>query len=64
MVYGETMASHHTKDKGDLGALKAQFGAFEQLVSMFCSNVSLRVEAPKNNQLKNVRFAADYRGVP
>jgi hypothetical protein len=144
VVYGETMASHHTKDKGDLGVLKAQLDLFEQgftiflpqtehcpfdlvaykdlefqrvqvkyraldrfgkidvkfstcwadkrgthtsaidksEVDIYCvycpdtdecyylrpsefgSNVSLRVEVPKNNQLKNVRFAADYRGVP
>jgi hypothetical protein len=28
------------------------------------SNVSLRVETPKNGQTKNVNFASDYRGVP
>ena len=30
----------------------------------FCSNVSLRVEAPKNRQAKRVNFAADFRRVP
>ncbi len=25
---------------------------------------SLRIDAPKNNQLKNVKFAEDYTGVP
>ena len=30
----------------------------------FGSNASLRVEAPKNNQAKNVNFASDFRGVP
>ena len=28
------------------------------------SNVTLRVETPKNSQLKNVKFAADYRRAP
>ncbi len=28
------------------------------------SNVSLRVEMPKNGQRKKVNFASDYRGVP
>ena len=27
-------------------------------------SVTLRVEAPKNNQTKNVKFTADYRRVP
>lgn len=27
-------------------------------------SVTLRVEAPRNNQLKNVRLAADFRWVP
>ena len=138
------MASHHTKDKGDLGVLKAQIDLFEQgftifvpltehcpfdlvaykdgefrrvqvkyrsvdqfgkvdvkfstswndrhgthispidknEVDIYCvycpesdecyylrpekfgSNVSLRVRAPKNGQLKKVNFAADYRRVP
>ena len=30
LVYGVAMASHHTKDKGDLGVLKAQVDLFEQ----------------------------------
>lgn len=30
----------------------------------FGSNVTLRVEAPKNGQKQGVRFAADYRRVP
>ena len=30
----------------------------------FGSNVSLRVEAPKNGQQKGVNFAADYRRAP
>ena len=30
----------------------------------FHSNVSLRVEAPKNRQAKRVNFAADFRRVP
>ncbi len=30
VMYGVTMASHHTKDKGDLGVLKAQIDLFEQ----------------------------------
>ena len=30
----------------------------------FSSNVSLRVNTPKNNQSKNVRFASDFRRVP
>ena len=30
----------------------------------FGSNVTLRVKTPKNNQAKNVKFAADYRGAP
>jgi len=55
------MASHHTKDKGDLGVLKAQIDLFEQGNG---SNVSLRVEAPKNCQAKRVNFAADFRRVP
>ena len=138
------MASHHTKDKGDLGVLKAQIDLFEQgftifvpltehspfdlvaykdgkfrrvqvkyrsvdrfgkvdvkfstswadrngthtslidktEVDVYCvycpdsdecyylrpeehgSNVSLRVRAPKNGQLKKVNFAADHRRVP
>jgi hypothetical protein len=32
--------------------------------SKFGSNVSLRVEAPKNSQSKRVNFAADYRRAP
>jgi len=138
------MASHHTKDKGDLGVLKAQIDLFEQgftifvpltehcpfdlvaykngefrrvqvkyrsldrfgkvdvkfstcwsdrngthtlpidktEVDIYCvycpeadecyylrpddfgSNVSLRVEMPKNGQRKGVNFAADYRRAP
>ena len=138
------MSPHHTKDKGDLGVLKAQIGLFEQgftifvpltehcpfdlvaykdgefrrvqvkyrsldrfgkvdvkfstcwsdrngthtlpidktEVDIYCvycpevdecyylrpddfgSNVSLRVEAPKNGQRKGVNFAADYRRAP
>ena len=139
------MASHHTKDKGDLGVLKAQIDLFEQgftlfvpltehcpfdlvaykdgefrrvqvkfrsvdrfgkvdvkfstswtdrhgthtsptdknEVDVYCiycpetdecyylrpekfgSNVlSLRVEAPKNGQRRNIHFAADHRRVP
>jgi hypothetical protein len=138
------MASHHTKDFGDLGVLKAQIGLFEQgftifvpltehcpfdlvaykdgdfrrvqvkyrsmgrtgkidvkfstcwadrhgthtvfidkdEVDIYCiycpdtdecyylgprnfgSSASLRVEASKNNQKKNVNFACDFRGVP
>ena len=27
-------------------------------------SVTLRVEMPKNNQSKNVRFTSDFRGVP
>jgi hypothetical protein len=30
----------------------------------FGSNMTLRVKTPKNNQLKNVNFAADFRRVP
>ena len=30
----------------------------------FSKNVCLRVKAPKNNQQKNIRYAADYRRVP
>ena len=30
----------------------------------FGSNATLRVKAPKNGQLKNIKFAADYRRVP
>ena len=30
----------------------------------FDKSVTLRVEAPKNNQLLNVNFTADFRGVP
>ena len=135
---------HHTKEKGDLGVLKAQVSLFEQgylilqpvtehaafdlvaykdgffkriqvkyksldktgaltvhfrsswadkngthmkavnkqeidLYCVYCPNtdecyyldpsdydksVTLRVEAPKNNQSKNVKFLADYRRVP
>ena len=138
------MASHHTKDKGDLGVLKAQIDLFEQgftllapmtehspfdlvaykegefkrvqvkyraldcfgkvdvkfssswtdkngthvapvdkteidIYCVYCpdtdecyylrpedfgSNVSLRVETPKNCQVRGVNFASDFRGVP
>ena len=30
----------------------------------FHSSISLRVKAPKNNQLQNIKFAQDYREVP
>lgn len=30
----------------------------------FLNSINLRVEMPKNNQLLNVKFAADYREVP
>jgi len=30
----------------------------------FGSNMTLKVKTPKNNQLKNVKFAADFRRVP
>jgi len=30
----------------------------------FGSNATLRVETPKNGQLKNIKFAADYRRAP
>ena len=138
------MIRHHTKEKGDLGVLKAQVDLFEQgylilqpvtehapfdlvayrdgefkrvqvkyksldktgaltvhfrsswadkngthlravnkdqidLYCIYCPNtnecyyfdpknfdksVTLRVEAPKNNQLANIKFVADYRRVP
>ena len=138
------MASHHTKDKGDLGVLKAQIDLFEQgftifvpltehspfdlvaykdgefsrvqvkyraldrsgkvdikfstcwadrrgthtspidksEVDLFCvycpdtdecyylrprdfgSNVSLRVEAPKNGQASGIHFASEFRRAP
>jgi hypothetical protein len=51
--------------KGDLGVLKAQVDLFEQDSSKrIGSNATLRVEAPKNGQLKNIKFAADYRRAP
>jgi hypothetical protein len=43
---------------GDLGVLKAQVD------KEFGSNATLRVEAPKNGQLQNIKFAADYRRAP
>ena len=110
---------HHTKQKGDLGVLKAQLDLFEQgfvilnpmtehapfdlvaykdkkfiriqvkyksvdkgEVDIYCvycpttdecyyfnpmefkHSVTLRVKTPKNNQLKNINLAADYRWVP
>lgn len=55
---------HHTKDKGDLGVLKAQVDLFEKGPKNFQNSISLRVEMPKNNQLLNVKFAIDYREVP
>jgi hypothetical protein len=68
-------SAHHTKDKGDLGVLKALIDLFEQGFTLFVpltehcpcefgSNVSLRVRAPKNGQSHNVNFAADYRRAP
>ncbi len=53
------MALHHTKNKGDLGVLKAQVDLFELWL-----NVSLRVKTPKNCQAKHVNFAADFRRAP
>jgi hypothetical protein len=50
---------HHTKNKGDLGVLKAQVDLFD-----LGSHISLRVETPKNGQKKNIRLASDYRRVP
>jgi len=47
---------HHTKDKGDLGVLKAQIDKQ--------SSVSLRVEAPKNGQKLSIRLACDHRRAP
>jgi hypothetical protein len=41
------MIFHHTKNKGDLGVLKAN-----------------RVETPKNNQTKGIKFLEDYCEVP
>lgn len=32
--------------------------------SLYNKSVTLRVEAPKNNQLQNILFAKDYREVP
>jgi len=32
--------------------------------SAFDKSVTLRVEMPKNNQSKHIKFVADYRGVP
>jgi hypothetical protein len=62
MVLGERKStSHHTNDKGDLGVLKAQIDLFEQGSG---SNASLRVETPKNGQIKNVIFATDFLRVP
>jgi hypothetical protein len=66
-------SGHHTKDKGDLGVLKAQIDLFEQGFTLFVpltehcplgSNVSLRVKTPRNGQSRNVNFAADYRRAP
>ena len=57
--------THPTKQKGDLGVLKAQVDLFEQgSPKEFGSNATLRVEAPKNGQLQNIKFAADYRRAP
>jgi hypothetical protein len=129
VLYRNAMALHHTKDKGDLGVLKAQVDLFEQGFAIFtpqtehcpfdlvaykdgefrrvqvkyravdrygthtksidkgevdlyciycpdtdecyyiepekfCSNVSLRVRAPKNCQQKGVNFAAGFRRAP
>ncbi len=35
VIYGVAMASHHTKDDGDLGVLKAQIDLFEQGFTLF-----------------------------
>ena len=35
VLYGVAMESHHTKDKGDLGVLKAQIDLFEQGFTIF-----------------------------
>ena len=144
MYHSRMGKEHHTKDKGDLGVLKAQLDLFEQgytvllpltehspfdlvayrdgefrriqvkyrsidrtgkieikfstcwadrngthtvpvdkdevdLYCVYCpdsdecyylepasfrSNVSLRVRAPKNGQIKGVKYAADYRRAP
>ena len=56
VMYGVAMQPHHTKNKGDLGVLKAQVDLFE--------SVSLRVKTPKNCQAKHVNFAADFRRAP
>ena len=64
---------HHTKDKGDLGVLKAQIDLLEQGITIlnpltehsdFRSNVCLRVKPPKNSQKKHIRLASDYRRIP
>jgi len=57
------MLSHHTKDKGDLGILKAQVDLYLNPVECG-SNATLRVEVPRNGQRRHVRFAADHRRVP
>jgi hypothetical protein len=62
------MINHHTKNKGDLGVLKAKCDLFQKGYylnpSDFGKSVTLRVETPKNNQKKSVNLASDYREVP
>jgi hypothetical protein len=46
--------------------LKAQVDLFEQGFTILApiTDATLRVRASKNGQLKNIRFAADYRRAP
>jgi hypothetical protein len=51
------MILHHTKNKGDLGVLKAKCDLFKK-------STTFRVETPKNNQTKGINFLEDYCEVP
>ena len=63
-MYGVAMMSHHTKDKGDLGVLKAQIDLFEQGFVIFTAQTEhcpFDLVAYKGGEFRRVQVK--YRAV-
>ena len=64
VMYGVAMMSHHTKDKGDLGVLKAQIDLFEQGFVIFTAQTEhcpFDLVAYKGGEFRRVQVK--YRAV-
>jgi len=62
------MREHHTKNKGDLGVLKAQLDLYEKCYYVNpqeCNKTfNLRLSPTKNNQKTGVHLAEDFLNIP